>query len=182
MNTTLQAAIAGDKQSFWKLYEVWFDEVWAYVYSRLGDREEAKDLVSEAFITLYKHITNISHPKAVKSYLFRIVKSDMSKRFAKKEPIAYSEEWIDVAVVEEEPSESNNNTKKINVEKMLKELPDSYQEVLRLRFLSGLKIREVAEVMGKTEQNVKVLQHRAIKKAREITKGVLSSAPQVGMA
>ncbi len=39
------------------------------------------------------------------------------------------------------------------------------QEVLTLRFLRGYTLAETATAMGTTEGNVKVLQHRALKRA-----------------
>jgi RNA polymerase sigma-70 factor (ECF subfamily) len=43
-------------------------------------------------------------------------------------------------------------------------LPEAQRQVIALRFGAGLSVAETARSLGKTENNVKVLQHKAIAK------------------
>jgi len=43
-------------------------------------------------------------------------------------------------------------------------LPEAQRQVISLRFGAGLSVAETAQALGKTENNVKVLQHKAIAK------------------
>jgi RNA polymerase sigma-70 factor (ECF subfamily) len=43
-------------------------------------------------------------------------------------------------------------------------LPEAQRQVITLRFSAGLSVAETAQALGKTENNVKVLQHKAIAK------------------
>jgi RNA polymerase sigma-70 factor (ECF subfamily) len=43
-------------------------------------------------------------------------------------------------------------------------LPEAQRQVIALRFGAGLSVAETAQSLGKTENNVKVLQHKAIAK------------------
>jgi RNA polymerase sigma-70 factor (ECF subfamily) len=43
-------------------------------------------------------------------------------------------------------------------------LPEAQRQVIELRFGAGLSVAETARALGKTENNVKVLQHKAIAK------------------
>jgi RNA polymerase sigma-70 factor (ECF subfamily) len=45
----------------------------------------------------------------------------------------------------------------------LSSLSPDYQNVLVLRFINDVPHAEVAEIMGKSEANARVLQHRALK-------------------
>jgi RNA polymerase sigma-70 factor (ECF subfamily) len=47
-------------------------------------------------------------------------------------------------------------------------LPDAQRQVIALRFGAGLSVAETARVLGKGEGNVKVIQHKAIAKLREL--------------
>lgn len=58
-------------------------------------------------------------------------------------------------------------------------LPANYQRVLTLRVAQGRSIRDAAEVMGTTPGNVKVLQHRALKRAAAVA-AALEAAVEVG--
>jgi RNA polymerase sigma-70 factor (ECF subfamily) len=47
-------------------------------------------------------------------------------------------------------------------------LQENYRQVLELRFLFKYSVKETAEIMKTTEANIKVMQHRALKKAQSI--------------
>jgi RNA polymerase sigma-70 factor (ECF subfamily) len=49
-----------------------------------------------------------------------------------------------------------------------KTLPEAQRQVIALRFSAGLSVAETAKAMGKGEGNVKVIQHKAIAKLREM--------------
>ena len=51
-------------------------------------------------------------------------------------------------------------------------LPDHYRRVLELRFLQGRSVREAAGEMGVSVANAKVLQHRALRLAAQISDGL----------
>ena len=47
-------ALAGDKQAFEALYERWSPRVLRFAKARLGDREEAEDVMQEVFVALMR--------------------------------------------------------------------------------------------------------------------------------
>jgi RNA polymerase sigma-70 factor (ECF subfamily) len=51
---------------------------------------------------------------------------------------------------------------------LLAQLPEHYRAVLSYRLLDGLSVAETARRMGTSEGNVKILQHRALKRAAEL--------------
>ena len=58
----------------------------------------------------------------------------------------------------------------------VKALPRAQQEVIQLRFGAGLSVAETAEALEKQQTNVKVLQHKGIKRLREILEAQAASA------
>ena len=169
---TLKKALTGDKKAFSQVYNQYFDSIWAYVYSRLRDKDVTSDILSESFIALYENVKNIKHHKAIKSYLYRIVKNKMIVYYKRERTVSLDEFNLDRIEFNSQAEDSKSEKQKknklyIQLEKILLKLPKNYEEVLRLRFLAGLKIREVAEILNKTENNIKVMQNRAIKKAQE---------------
>ena len=165
---TLKRVIQGDKDSFSKFYSANFDILWRYVLSRVRDRDVASDIVSESFVSLFENVKNVKNPKALKSYLYKIAKNKMIQFYSREKTIALSGFDLDRFEVKEKGERKIPKKMILKLEEVLEMLPENYAEVLRLRFLSGLKLREVAEVLGKKEGNVKVIQNRAIKKAKEI--------------
>jgi RNA polymerase sigma-70 factor (ECF subfamily) len=51
---------------------------------------------------------------------------------------------------------------------LLDRLPENYRTVLAYRLLEGASVTETARRIGTSEGNVKVLQHRALKYARQL--------------
>ena len=51
---------------------------------------------------------------------------------------------------------------------LVDELPEAQREVNRLRFGAGLNVAETAEALDKRQSNVKVLQHKGVKRLREL--------------
>jgi len=56
---------------------------------------------------------------------------------------------------------------------LLDALPERYRRVLELRFLKGYSVQETANEMAITPENVKVIQHRALAKAVQLSEGAL---------
>ncbi|MDD3647274.1 MAG: RNA polymerase sigma factor [Candidatus Dojkabacteria bacterium] len=194
----LKKALSGDKKAFSQVYSCYFDDLWRWVYSRIKNKDITSDIISDSFIALYENIRNIRHPKALKSYLYKITKNRMIKFYAEEKPVSLSVFDLDrLEVSDSEIVEQNSNevegqisreadkqrnreldnqvnndeyegTNFVRLEEVLKSLPEIYEEVLRLRFIAGMKIKEVAEILGKTENNVKVIQNRAIRKSKQL--------------
>ena len=74
-----------------------------------------------------------------------------------------------ILYVSVEESEEQQSNKIQFLDSILQELPENYRSVLELRFLKGYSILETADAMGVTEENAKVLQHRALKKANQLS-------------
>ena len=50
----------------------------------------------------------------------------------------------------------------------VEQLPQAQREVILLRFGSGLSVAETAEALEKNQTNVKVLQHKGVKRLKEL--------------
>lgn len=164
----LKNVLKGDKDAFAKLYDEFFTPLWRYVYARTSSRSVTSDIVSDSFTSLYENRKSIKYAKAVKNYLYKIARNKIFQYYKREKTIQLSEFETDRLEKPERSKKENSKEVLKNVEKVLKNLPENYSEVLRLRFISGLKIREVAELLDKTESNIKVIQHRAVKKAQKL--------------
>ena len=56
------------------------------------------------------------------------------------------------------------------VRQAAEKLPEAQRQVIALRFGAGLSVAETAKALKKTENNVKVLQHKAIAKLQTLTR------------
>ena len=168
-NTTQRSQ---DVQAFQTFYQENLGVIYRYVYSKVGNREEAEDLTSQIFMKAVRNIDYTRGPQSIQKWLFQVARTTLADywRTYYRGSISSLEELLDAGwegPVEEETVEISIHPSEL-VQRILHALPGHYQEVLICRFLLNLSIKETALRMGLTEANVKVLQFRALKRAADL--------------
>lgn len=160
-----------NRQEFQTLYQENLNLIYRYVYSKVGNREEAEDLTSQIFIKAIRSVHTERGALSVQKWLFQVARTTIADFWRARYRIATSslEALLDSGW--EGPAQSETaeiNTSPVEqVQRLLQALPEHYREVLNCRFLLNLSIRETALRLGLSEANVKVLQYRAIKRAAD---------------
>jgi RNA polymerase sigma-70 factor (ECF subfamily) len=149
--------------------DVVFDQhvqrVFQFLYTRVGNREDAEDLTSEVFLKASHQLDLQRTNASISTWLFtvaRTVLADHWRRYYRFGAIMPINDHNVMAAPPGAEAENSGDEAEKNVERILAALPERYRRVLELRFLRGLSIRETAEEMGVTPQNAKVIQHRAL--------------------
>ncbi len=165
-----------DKQAFQSFYRENLVPIYRYVFSKVGNREEAEDLTSQIFIKAIRNIDHTRKPQSTRNWLFQVARTtiaDYWRAFYRNGTSSLD------ALVEagwEGPAENEDEDKLFEfssssadrAQRLLQALPERDREVLTCRFLLGLSIRETAVRMGLTEGNVKTSQFRALKRAADL--------------
>jgi RNA polymerase sigma-70 factor (ECF subfamily) len=169
----VRQAIEGNQWAFTRLYDEHFDKVYRYIYFRVNSRAEAEDLTQEVFLKAMQSISSYKwRDVPFASWLFRIAhnqvvdhvrKQSKHKRAPLEEAAAVSVE--DPVAITEQRLESEE------LREAVKKLPAAQQEVISLRFMSGLHINEVAKILKKSEGTVKALQFHGTISLRRILSG-----------
>lgn len=159
-------AQAGDSEAFGKIYDEYVTPVYRYIYYRVNSNI-AEDLTEDAFFKAWKHLKKYKKGKyPFSSWLFKIAHNLVVDHYRKnKVPI----EMIDETIEDESygpDQKANLKLNNIRLHKLIKKLPDSYQQVIILKYINELDNTEVASAMGKSEGAIRTLQHRALEKLR----------------
>jgi RNA polymerase sigma-70 factor, ECF subfamily len=147
------------------------DPVYRFLYSRLGNREDAEDLTSEVFLKATKQLDGSRAEASIAQWLFtvaRTVLADHWRRYYRSGAALPLDDERIGAIPEITDVDTARTGGTELVARVLEALPERYRRVLELRFLSGYTINETAAEMGITPENVKVIQHRALAKAVQI--------------
>lgn len=174
--TLIIEARQGNKDAWQELYEQTFTYMYKFVYSQTLHKEQTEDILSESYTKAFLNIKKFRAECSFKTWLYKIVKNELYRSFNKnKNIIQLTEEQMELIVKEDKYIDENENIKKekgiqVLVQNILHKLPQIQSEILNLRFLLGYSVKETAEHLGLSEANVKTIQHRAIKKAREFLK------------
>jgi len=164
----IQAAQQNKRQAFDRLYELFADRIFRYLYYRVGDRQLAEDLTADVFVRLLEKIQTFrlgqrDQTIVFSAWLYRVAHNRLIDHLRKQ---SRSEtESLEAVTL------SHDETPDLAVEATLEqeELVDAIsaltleqKQVVVLRFLEGCRIKEVAGIMGRSEGAIKSLQHRAL--------------------
>lgn len=140
--------------------------VYAFIYSRVGNRADAEDLTQQVAMKAIPRLRQGSPASAIRGYLFATARSVLGGFWSTRLGLSEAElhEDLALAVPQAPPSEERVET----VQKILAQLSDNYRRVLELRFLHGYSLKEVAAEMNSTVGAVKVMQLRALRAAAKV--------------
>ena len=156
----------GNEEAIGALYDAHCQAVFRYFKARSGDQQTAEDLTGEVFrrmLTGLPQYRSLNPP--FRAWLFRIAHNLLVDHYRResghtviplKEAENVSADEIDPASVVEQ---------KLTMEdahRALSDLEPSQRDVLALRFLSELSLKETAFAMGRTEDAIKALQRRGL--------------------
>jgi len=152
------------------IYRAHVRPIYAFIYSRVGNREAAEDLTGDVFVKALGHLDTGRREASVAAWLYRVARNavaDYWRAAGRAQVIALDDERLARAVpaAPDLPRQEQNGARARGV---LERLPENYRRVLQHRLLDGLSVAETAAALGTSEANVKVLQHRALKRAAEL--------------
>ena len=158
-----------------ELFKTYEQPMYRICFSILGNVHQAEDAVGDAFERLIKYLPECKGvtDERTKRLIVRITQSaaiDIYRK-NKKENIVSMEDYLLVAgqrnVIDDYiDAESNQQL----IKKILKDLPESYAEIVRLRFFYGLQIEEIAQQLEISEDTV----YQRISRARKMVKDMKS--------
>ncbi|MBZ9572633.1 sigma-70 family RNA polymerase sigma factor [Patescibacteria group bacterium] len=156
------------RKKFAKIYNKYIDKIYRFVFLKVESQEIAEDLTSLVFTKgwrKFKKGEKIENPSA---YLYQIARAEIANHHRGKAKFKIiSAESAQIA--DTNPSLEENQQLQSELEilkKSLTELRDDYQNVIIWRYLDGLSIKSIAQIMEKPKGTVRVMIHRALKELR----------------
>jgi len=160
-----------DNNAFKILYNFYFPKIYRYILKRVGDKEIAEDIVSTTFLKVFTCLEKYSYQgHSFGAWVYRIATNNLIDYYRKKPKQAINIENIEDLKDDRNPEPGNTFDKekeKEKTRKMLEFLPSRYQEVIYLKFFANMTSNEISKIMNITENNMRVLVFRALKKIRE---------------
>lgn len=152
----------GDVWAFRHLVELYQCYAFSLAFRIACDEEDARDIVQEAFIRVWKHIGEYSPDVKFTTWLYKIVvnlsydrlkgerrRSRLFMRMSKVPGLDYqaSGQAVDVSVMNRDLADK--------IKAIAQKLPLKQRMVFVLRDLQDLSVGEVAEILGMSHQSVK---------------------------
>ena len=152
------------QQQFLAAYDDYAAPLWRHAYFRVGNREQAEDLVSETFTRAWDHYRG-REVAEIKALLYRILNNLIIDHYRQSRPTTPLEEVSELAIKEKSKADP---WEVVRLERLLERLPESYRQVLLWRYVDDLEIKQIAKLLCKNQANVYVIIHRALRSLRQL--------------
>ncbi len=166
-----------DPEAFGRLYDTYYQPTFGFLYSRTGNAEVAKDLVSETFFQALKNLHRYKPQKGAsfKSWLFAIAVAQIGNYYRSRsrylevttdeapELIGREDFRPDIAYAMGEDA-TELEGKIALLRRMMAKLNQRQQDILTLRFFSHMSVPDIAGTLRMKEGTIKSHIHRALKK------------------
>jgi len=172
-HAVVEAAKVGDVRALSSLYEFYFPRVYRYVAARLGNGEDAEDVTEEIFLKIIDNIGSFAwRGLPFGAWVFRIARNETVSHARKRKTRGQTAQLSET--IEDESTDFVADVERASALDAVREaanrLPEAQRQVIALRFGAGLSVAETARSLKKSENNVKVLQHKAIARLQQMVK------------
>ena len=161
----LVAAARNDPEAFRQLYWLYVKRVYRYVYSLVGDSQEAEDLTSQVFTAVWQGLDRYKEQGHFAAWLFRIARNKTNDYYHRQQPVLSLDEAQWQLRDDRDPLADLEHKEALqNLKDILQTLSKEHIEMLRLRFAADLTYAEIGRVLGRSEVAIKVAMHRLLKR------------------
>ena len=183
----VRAASTGDRAAMERLLMRAQEVAFRFSLLACGHAEDAEDVMQDALLKTYQHVSRIADPDAFRTWLYTTVRNAclMKRRRRAGEPVRFESieqgspaggaEASPIDVADQAPRADQrmiDDWADARLRHALQKLPPAYRVIILLREMEGLPTKEVAAITGYSEANVKQRLRRArLMLRRELTGG-----------
>ena len=158
-------SLRGVRESFRELFDRYGKQVFRHSFALTGNLQEAEDLLQDVFFQVFNKLNQYRGPGAFKKWILTICRNQTLNFLKKKGVKTFSFDFQDDNGLVD--SNSQNDGLKVLDEKedissLLGSLEPKVREVLLLRLVENLSYREIAEVVGLKEDNLRQIVSRGL--------------------
>lgn len=139
----------------------------AHARAKIQDSTLSEDLVQETFMKTWVYLVKNGKIDLMKAFLFRVLDNLIVDEYRKHKTTSL--ELIMQKGFEPKNNIAESSDNRIDGKKavlLIDNLPEKYKQILRMRYLQGLSIKEIHFITGQSENSIAVQAHRGLKKLR----------------
>lgn len=176
LQSFISEAKKGKRQAQNHLMDLFWDNVYSYVFHKISDEEESEDIAIETFTKVFAKLKLYNSDFDFKTWVLSIAHNTMIDHIRKTPALKLSldDENYSIDIQEDLPSPEETLIQQQDNDALnlyLQKLKPEYRRILELRFLEEKTYKEIAEELDLTMANVKVRLLRARQLLQDILKG-----------
>ena len=164
----LEKIIKKDEKALIHVYKKYQPSIFNFVKSQINNYQLAEELTQDIFIDFIEALRDFRFQSSLKTFLFSIARHKVVDQIRKRKikNILFSRlpsyiiESLKVVFIDEEIDKKELQEK---IAKIINSLPNDYQLVLRLKYIEGIKIKEISEKLKMNFKATESLLFRARK-------------------
>jgi|ERR1700761_7273064 len=156
----------GDRAAFTEIYHRYKALLYIFAYKRTGQREEARDIIHELFLSLWTKHNALEINTGLAPYLYTAVRNRIIDSISRQKNISRYldsfQEYIDTADNTTDHLARHNQLLAL-IEKEVEALPSKMRQVFELSRNTNLSRKDIATELNLSEETVKSHMHHALK-------------------
>ncbi len=166
----IRSAVGGDSSAFGSLYDRYQPAIYRFIVVKVGSREEAEDITHHVFLSAWQKVRTYRHRgHPFSSWLYQIARNMVIDHYrSKKDDVSLDKLDPESSIIPAAAQFDLATKMQLeNVHRAIAELKPDYQDVIILRFIEDLPLKEAAAILKKSEGAVKLAQHRAVRELKK---------------
>jgi RNA polymerase sigma-70 factor (ECF subfamily) len=155
---------------FLENYDLHADALFRFAYFRVSDREAAKDITQDVFTETWKYLVDGGEIKNMRAFLYQTARNRIVDHYRKHKSQsldAIQKSGTDFGD-ERNKEVSEAETEALHMLRLFEKVDEKYREPVLLRYMEGMGVKEIAEILGESENNASVLIHRGIEQLKKL--------------
>jgi len=154
-----------DADAFEELYWRYRPALFRFIYVRVPAKEVAEDIISEVFIEMWRYVVEegrrINHFRGL---AYKIARNQIATYYRSNGP-----DHIPLHEISEEVLKYENEYQEVDTELLqaIFSLKPEDAEIMMLRYVEELRVRDIADIVGKEASAVSARINRLLKKLKE---------------
>lgn len=156
-------------QEFMDAYNNFSDAIFRHIYFRVYDRDSAKDLMQDTFARTWDYLRKGKEVDNLKAFLYKVANNLIIDQYRKKKEISLDNLQKNGFDVESQDKEKIViDAEKNNVLRLVEKLEPQHREIIVMRYVDDLTIKEIAKIIGQSENVVSVRINRGVKEIKKL--------------
>jgi len=168
----------GDSQAFVWLYDQYASQVYRFILLKTNSVPDSEDLTSEVFFRFWKQVnaseTKVTNPRA---FLYQIARNLVVDHYRQKPKAELIVSQKEEKILENTLADNTNlsqqaalNSEVKQIRQAISKIKPQYQDLVIWHYLDDFSVKEIASILDKPENTIRVQLHRALKALKSVIK------------
>ncbi len=151
-----------DRRAFGRLYALYVQPLFRYLYSRIGGVPEAEDVTAQTFLAALESFGRYHHDGHFAAWLFGIARNKAADYFRQQRRQAPLVDAESVTAPGDLLQGAIQSERSAALAALIDALPETDRELIRLRYVAELNFSEIGRLLGRSEESSKKALYRLL--------------------